>query len=282
MKFVDITGMKFNRLTVLRRSDTNKDGHPAWVCRCDCGNETVVLGKYLKNGKIKSCGCYKKEQNKSRFSEYNKSLGKECHGQSTSRLYAIWCSMKSRCSEERGKAYKDYGGRGIKVCEEWKNSFECFRNWAMTNGYMEFLTIDRIDVNKGYFPENCRWVDVTAQNRNKRNNVKVCLNGETKCLAEWCEIFGISQSLVWHRVSRFNWSYEKAIKTPPRKPSMITINGVTKPEKEWCEEMGMSRRLFRYRRKKLNLSPEEAILRPVNKKLQSRKQTINRKNIKDK
>ena len=268
MKLIDLTGKKFNRLTVIRRA-YDKDKHPAWLCKCDCGNETVVLGTYLKNGKIKSCGCFRKEYLKEKMNEMNKSLGKETHGQTESRLYNIWGGIKSRCGN---KNYEHYGKRGISVCDEWKNSFISFRDWAMQNGYTENLTIDRIDVNGNYCPENCRWVTPKEQMSNTTRNIKVTINGITKCVAEWCEEYGILQTTVYQRVTNFGWNYHDAITTPVRtRNRMITINGVTKLEKDWCAEKGMSRRLFRYRIHNLGLSEQEAILRPVNPKHQNRK-----------
>ena len=268
MKFIDLTGKKFNRLTVIRRA-YDKDKHASWLCKCDCGNETVVLGKYLKNGRIKSCGCFRKEYLKEKMNEMNKSLGKETHGQTESRLYNIWCGMKSRCEN---KNYEHYGKRGISVCEEWKKSFISFRDWAMQNGYTENLTIDRIDVNGNYCPDNCRWATYLEQARNKTKNIKVTINGVTKCVAEWCEEYGILQTTVYQRVTNFGWNYYDAITTPVRtRNRMITINGVTKSEKDWCAEKGMSRRLFRYRIHNLGLSEQEAILRPVNPKHQNRR-----------
>ena len=267
MKFIDLTGKKFNRLTVIRRA-YDKDKHPAWLCKCDCGNETVVLGTYLKNGRIKSCGCFRKEYLKEKMNEMNKSLGKETHGQTESRLYNIWCGMKCRCEN---KNYEHYGKRGISVCDEWKNSFISFRDWAMQNGYTENLTIDRVDVNGNYCPENCRWVTQKEQMSNTTRNIKVTINGITKCVAEWCEEYGILQTTVYQRVTNFGWNYHDAIITPTRKKRMITIDGVTKSEKDWCAEKGMSRRLFRYRIHNLGLSEQEAILRPVNPKHQNRR-----------
>ena len=158
MKLIDLTGKKFGRLTVLRRAESiNK--RTLWLCRCECGNKVVVEAYNLKTGHTQSCGCLQREAT----SEANKT-----HGKTHSRLYRIWICMQNRCYRRSYHAYKHYGGRGITVCDEWLHNFQTFYDWAMTNGYRDDLSIDRIDTNKGYSPDNCRWTTMAEQNKNKR------------------------------------------------------------------------------------------------------------------
>lgn len=137
------------------------------------------------------------------------------HGEGTTKLYRVWSEMKERCRNPHRHNYENYGGRGIDVCDEWANSYLTFKEWAISNGYCEGKAIDRIDNEKGYCPENCRWATQKEQQRNKRNNRLVTLNGETKTLAEWSEITGINHGVLWNRIFHLGWSIEKAFATPP-------------------------------------------------------------------
>lgn len=130
-----------------------------WLCRCECGKEIVVEAYNLKTGHTQSCGCLQREAT---------SVANKTHGKRNTRLYRIWICMKNRCYRKNHDAYKHYGGRGIKVCDEWLHSFKAFNDWAMANGYRDDLSIDRIDTNKGYSPDNCRWATMAEQNKNKR------------------------------------------------------------------------------------------------------------------
>ena len=198
---IDISGQKFNRLTAIKPVRKYKSGNTIWLCRCDCGNFCEVEGSLLRRGKQKSCGCYPSERMKQLNTKHN--------GFGT-RLYEIWRQMHRRCYGKNTKAYKDYGGRGISICEEW-SEFEPFREWALFSGYKEDLTIDRIDVNGNYCPENCRWATVKQQANNRRSNHKISFNEETHTISEWADILGVNQVWLWNRLSRSDWDIARAV-----------------------------------------------------------------------
>lgn len=147
---------------------TNKNYKPIWRIRCFCGKEFTTIGAMILNGDKQSCGCKKPQRDYSKGEE-SKSYK---HGDSFSRLYGIWVDMRARCHNSNLKNYKNYGGRGIKVCKEWDESYTAFKEWALKNNYKDDLTIDRIDVNGNYEPDNCRWTTMLVQSRNKRANTK--------------------------------------------------------------------------------------------------------------
>lgn len=210
-KFQDLTGQRFGRLTVIERT-RNIGKYTAWLCRCDCGNKKIIKSKSLKDNSTKSCGCLQKEVARKYMSEKMRKYP-DVH----SRLKNIYFNMKSRCYNLNHCAYGNYGGRGITLCEEWKNNSNAFYFWAMNNGYQENLTIDRIDVNGNYEPSNCRWIDLKTQQRNRRNNHLITYNDETLCIGEWAEKSGIEMRILWQRLNKLSWSIEKALKTPIRK-----------------------------------------------------------------
>jgi len=207
--FIDLTGQRFGRLVVVGRADppVGKWGSAIWHCRCDCGRETDVSGHSLRQGHTGSCGCLQKER---------VVAAHITHGKSGSRLYATWRAMLQRCEKQYDKSYDDYGGRGITVCEEW-HDFANFMQWAERTGYHEGLSIDRIDVNEGYNPVNCRWATMHEQSRNKRNNVNIVYHGVTRCLSDWAATLGINVGVLWMRIFGYGWDVERAFTTPVRK-----------------------------------------------------------------
>ena len=232
----DLTGKKFGRLTVIKYlgSDT-KWRESQWLCSCECGNVTVVTSRRLNKGITKSCGCLVGELASSRFTT---------HGLSTTRIYNIWKEMRDRCYNKKSSGYYLYGDRGIKICDEWlikgpngeNDGFKKFNDWAINNGYADNLTIDRIDPNKNYCPENCRWISGKTQSNNRRNNHYIRLNLGLKefiyTISEWAEISKIPHSTIRSRL-RIGWSEFDAIFTPVNsKPGEKVIIPVITPEME--------------------------------------------------
>ena len=192
----DLTGRVFRDLIVEEFAHIY-GGHAYWLCRCKCGGYTVARGSHLKTGNISSCGCKK---------------GHITHGESKTRLYTTWCNVRDRCKNPNAPEYPRYGGRGISVCEEWL-SYEPFRDWAMSNGYSSVLSIDRIDNNGDYSPNNCRWATAKEQANNTRRNRYLELDGVRLSVSEWARRLGINQATLSMRINKYGWSAEKALTT---------------------------------------------------------------------
>jgi len=203
-KIIDKTWQYFDRLTVLCRAENSKSGNPRWLCLCNCDNYVTVSDSSLRKGKAMSCGCHKQDQ------LYYCPIPKYSH----TKLYGIWESIKQRCYNPNVKQYKDYGGRGISMCDEWHKSFFAFREWAFVSGYKQGLQIDRIDNDKGYSPGNCRFVSRKEQMRNRRNSLYFC----DKLLIEIAEESGIPYKTLHGRLKRkSDISYSQLVKLPNRK-----------------------------------------------------------------
>lgn len=189
----NLIGKKYNRLTVIARAENTANGKRRWICKCDCGRikEKAVTGFDLISGKVKSCGCLYKES--------NKNINKK-HGLSGKRLHRIWCSMKQRCTNTQSAGFKNYGGAGITICNEWLD-FQAFYDWATANGYADNLTIDRIDNNGNYCPDNCRWVDMKKQQNNRRNNRKVEYRGCEYTISELAIKLNIPYATLLGRIN---------------------------------------------------------------------------------
>ena len=193
---LEIIGKKFGNLTVLEFDHKDRHYHRYYKCVCDCGNETVVNESNLKRGLSKSCGCgiIKALIHRNKYAPR-----KDHHKYKDYSLYRVWSGIKKRCFSKTEPAYPDYGGRGITVCNEWKNDYEKFLQWSLENGYKKGLTIDRIDNNGNYCPENCRSADLFIQANNKRNNIIITYKGITDTLPNWARKLKISANLLYSR-----------------------------------------------------------------------------------
>ncbi len=201
-RIVIVKGQVFNMMTIIEEVE-NKKKQRQFLCKCECGHIGKHVLVLLVNGQTKSCGCLRKKT----FLERNTK-----HGISRKKLYTILLAIKQRCLNVNNKNYHRYGGRGIELCDEWKNSVELFYNWALENGYKEGLSIDRIDNNGNYCPENCRWVSMHVQSRNTRSNVFIEFNGERLCIQDWANKLEITSCTLKKRIK--NWGLEKALTTP--------------------------------------------------------------------
>lgn len=215
-KIYDLVGQRFGRLVVLEKEtqDIPKTSKPCvwWKCKCDCGNIVIVTTTRLVTGVTKSCGCYRADVSAKRLTTHG-------HGH-RERLYGVWNTMKQRCYYSGSPSYENYGAIGITVCDEWLHNYDAFRTWALENGYDETakrgkFTVDRIDISKGYSPDNCRLVDMQVQNSNKRSNVYLTFNGETSTLAEMARKYNINESTLRGRLNS-GWNLEDALTKPTR------------------------------------------------------------------
>ena len=195
----DLTGERYGRLLVISKTDKRRNKGVVWECKCDCGNTCERTTGELNAGRRLSCGCIR-----------TGAMG-AWHGKKRERLYITWCDMIQRCYDRNLSAFARYGGRGIKVCAEWRHNYPAFREWAKKNGYADNLTIDRIDNNGNCSPDNCRWADLKTQGRNKSNNWNITFMGKTRTLAEWAEITGLKANCIGMRLKKYGWSVERAL-----------------------------------------------------------------------
>lgn len=208
MDTTNLIGERFGRWTVIGFAEnTSKTSRGRrWFCRCDCGTERVVKAQSLLSGKSKSCGCLHSDVMKSVGKQYNTK-----HGMTNTRLYRIHRHIINRCTNPNDIRYNNYGGRGITMCNEWFD-FETFAKWALDNGYNDNVSIDRIDVNGNYCPENCRWASNLEQANNRTSNKMYTFNGETHNIKQWSEIYNIPYKKLWKRLYR-GWDISRALTT---------------------------------------------------------------------
>ena len=207
MKAKDLRGSVFGRWTVIEKAESRKR-MAVWKCRCECGTEKEVYQKHLLSGASTSCGCIRNEQASKRMKESNPAEIK--HNMHHTRLYGKWRNMKHRCHNPNDRNYRYYGGKGIKVCDEWQE-FIPFMEWALKNGYNEGLSIDRIDFDGNYEPKNCRWLTIQKQQYNKSNNHLLTYEGKTQTLTEWAKERGIKQTTLDARINRSHWDIGRAL-----------------------------------------------------------------------
>lgn len=211
-----VIGEKYGKLTVLEKLDDVVDSggriRRKYRCACDCGNVTDVDVYHLLNGKIKSCGCLRRGPH----------ISDRHHPYVGTRIYRIWGNMVNRCTNPNNPAYQRYGGRGITVCDEWRD-FMTFYKWAIENGYNDTLEIDRIDNDGGYNPENCRWATVIVQGNNKSNNRLFEIGGEIDTLANIARKYSINYKALHNRI-RHGWNIERAISQPFRSSNRSNTN----------------------------------------------------------
>jgi len=239
--YKDLTGQRFGRLVAIERAGT-RNGYALWKCKCDCGKETEVISNSLKRGLSKSCGCLRTELNIERHF---------IHGMTHTKLFKTWQGMIQRCTNSKETSFKNYGGRGISVCNEWSD-FISFYTWSMNSGYNDKLTIDRIDNDGDYEPGNCTWSTCKEQANNKRNNVLYEYKGNKKTISQWSDIYGISYSVIALRFKR-GWSIEKTLTTPIIKPGKkVNFDFFEQKRKEGkkisqaCIEYGITKRHYYY------------------------------------
>lgn len=218
---------------------------------CECGTVKFMDKYYFNSGKAKNCGCIK-----------NMDIS-----DSKTKLYKVWSNMKYRCHNKNSPFYHRYGGRGIKVCEQWLSNFKEFKNWSFNNGYRDGLSLDRIDNNKGYYPENCRWVNQTIQNRNKENNIWLTHEGRTKLLIDWSKELGIEPNILHDRI-RAGWTIKEVLTTEVRKSKAgekIYFNGEGHTISEWAQITGLTQKAISDRLIR-GFTIERALTQPLQKR----------------
>lgn len=256
-----LVGQRFGRLVVVSPTDISLgySKEIVWECTCDCGNTAHVPTGRLQHGTTKSCGCITAERNI--YADIT------CTSEGL-RIYGIWSNMKDRCYNQKSSAYKDYGLRGIRICDEWlgNDGLKNFYEWSIQNGYSNNLSIDRINVNGNYEPFNCRWTTQKVQANNTRTNVYVEYKGELLTLHQVWDKYsqnGVSYKHFHARYKKYGWDLEDAL-TRPLNGTYITVDGVTKSVSEWSKIYGIKSGTIHYR---LNngWSNEDAIKKPVRK-----------------
>lgn len=253
-KRVDLTGRKVGKLTVVGYAYT-KNNKAYWHCICECGTKCIVTARNLITEMAKSCGCSKRESMRRVALK---------HGGSGTRLYSIWCNMKDRCNNPKNSHYYRYGGRGIAVCSEWINDFSSFESWALSHGYSDELSIDRINNDLGYYPDNCRWVTNKKQQNNKSTNHLITYQGKTMNVTEWAEETGIPAKTLYDRLS-YNWTLDAVFSKPVKQCNLdyYDYEGSSHTLSEWAQLKNISYDVLYHRILKQGMSIEEALTKPV-------------------
>lgn len=252
---MDLIGRRFGRYVIIKEVDQDKHGNRRMLCRCDCGVEKEVLLNALLSGVSKSCGCFQKEV----VSEANIK-----HGFYKERLYRVWAGMKDRCNNPNNSRYKNYGGRGIKVCKEWEEDYVAFRTFMLENGYDENApygqcTIDRIDNDGDYCPENCRIIDNRQQQINKPSTRKYEYHGKMLTIDEALEGKNITRSGVIWRLKK-GWTLQDAIDTPLKKVKTYKVGNKDYTLNELAEKLGVTSNILYGR---LLYNPLEVVIQRI-------------------
>lgn len=261
----DLTWRRFGRLVVVSVAGELKGRMTRWLCRCDCGKTKLASGADLLTKHTRSCGCLHSETARKTIVSTNKT-----HGKTHTRLFSIWTNMRTRCYNVRNKTYQWYGKRGIKICDEWRDNFQAFYDWAIENGYKQNLSIDRINNDGDYCPENCRWTTTKAQMRNTSKTVNFTTSdGVTKCLSDWAKFLGITNSAFLKRVDRYGVDIAVTMESKRRYPRIIEFNGITDTVAGWASRIGICKTTLQGR---LNTMPlEKALTMPPQKNAPSLK-----------
>lgn len=210
-KIKDLVGQRFGRLMVLYDTGERRNGKVVWHCQCDCGNELGIRSGDLVSAHTTSCGCYRRQRTVEVHTVHGMTRGKKFHP-----IYQAWRRMLQRCENPSDEDYKNYGFRGIKVCDEW-HKFIPFCDWALASGWQKELQLDRINNNGNYEPGNCHWATPQENNRNRRNNRMITFAGKTQCLAAWADETGIEYQALWARISRYCWPIERTLTEPVKR-----------------------------------------------------------------
>lgn len=257
----DLTGRRFGRLVPLgpvERIYVQPRGTVVvWLCQCDCGKTSRVYAQSLRNKNTKSCGCLNEEKRAARLA------AQVTHGATGTHEYWVWNAAKRRCHNKKDKGYHNYGGRGITMCARWRDDFAAFIA-DMGPRPSPDHTIERVDNNRGYEPDNCEWVTIIPQANNRRNNRLLTAFGKTQTIAQWSRECNVSQQTLWSRVFSYGWSVGKALSTPRRmEPTCVIIAfGRSQTYRAWSKETGLCSSVIR-ERVKLGWHPEKAVSTPV-------------------
>lgn len=206
-KFIDHTGRRYGRLTVIRRAHDYTPGIPQWLCQCDCGNERVIRAQGFVSGQTVSCGCYMRELNRHLLIERT-----QTHGMTKTPTHRVWMLMRQRCNDTNAPVYAKYGARDIRVCARW----DSFENFLADMGQRPSLkhSIERRNPRGNYEPDNCVWATMKEQQNNRTNNRRITWRGETLTLMQWAERTGIDRKTISHRLGKLRWSLDDALTLP--------------------------------------------------------------------